>query len=156
MNYCSCRPSGHSNRMKLFWCKVFGPLDFINHIVFESTLQHKLAVECLQWLIKQCFEFARRWNCLVGDDGCDKKCSQLSCDIVNIEAALIGGRKLSTNETKLVISLSPEPYANITYKQKMSFEEYLAFVGSLGGLYLGLSWFGMFDLLIVVSRKLRC
>ena len=72
---------------------------------------------------------------------CDAKCLQLSCKIVSYQGKQMFEGK---GTTAISLVLSTEPDMQVTYKAKLSISEYVAFIGSLLGLYLGFSLLGVF------------
>lgn len=87
------------------------------------------------------------------NDSCERSCSDLPCTVVEILGQEVGHRKNPDNSTMVAVILPTDPFEQITYSQKMSMIEYLAFIGSILGLYLGLSALGLFDVLFALYLR---
>lgn len=77
------------------------------------------------------------------DSKCDAKCSKLDCQSTQYEGLEVVNRRDENNLTKVSMMVSSEADVIITYRPKMSLVEYFAFVGSILGLFLGFSIFGV-------------
>lgn len=76
---------------------------------------------------------------------CMNTCSQLECNIIEYSSLVIGQTKEPNNITSLGMTLSSEAELLVNYREKMGIAEYLAFIGSFLGTWLGVSAFNLYD-----------
>lgn len=69
---------------------------------------------------------------------CEAKCSRKACETVEFRSMPIGAVGIS-NMTAFALSLPSEPDLLIAYQPKLSWQEFLAFLASILGLWFGFS-----------------
>lgn len=89
-------------------------------------------------------------------DECESKCKQIDCKIVRYA----GIQKISLRYDDLPVTvwalqLPNEPDIVVNYKPLMLFAEYLAMMASILGLWLGLSVYSLFEIIVGVKFCIR-
>jgi len=86
------------------------------------------------------------------DHDCESQCNQIACRIVTYRTRKMGLIATAEKTTALAIQLPAESGTRVNYRPKMTLTEYGALLGSIFGVWLGLSFFSLLDVMIFIGR----